>query len=78
MLTCDYSEQIAGDVKVWKGEQVTQETQLSVIYFRTDTQQTWRLFVSVFLNLSLNFSFPAFVCSAEILLILYNLRVTST
>lgn len=37
MLTCDYSEQIAGDVKVWKGEQVTQETQLSVIYFRTDT-----------------------------------------
>lgn len=46
MLTCDYSEQIASDVKVWKGEQVTQETQLSVIYFRTDTQQTWRLFVS--------------------------------
>ena len=38
MLTCDYSEQIAGDVKLWKGEQVTQDTQLSVIYFRTDTQ----------------------------------------
>ena len=62
MLTCDYSGQIAGDVKVWKGGKENKwhrrPSYLWSISEQTHNKHGVYLFQIVFLNLSLNILFP--------------------